>query len=81
MSSHCIFFFDEIDSVLGCSSSSSDAVSDFKSRRGNSIETIMLSNFLHEMDGDDGNDDNKVQGNDLALSSTDRPNVLDLALL
>ena len=33
------------------------------------------------MDGVDGNDNNKMQVNALALGATNRPNVLDLALL
>ena len=43
------------------------------------LECYLL--FLNEMDGVDGNDNNKMQVNALALGATNRPNVLDLALL
>ena len=72
----CILFFDEIDSILG-----SDQVSAGhgmgRSGRGASAESRVLSTFLNEMDGVDGSWEDGV----LVLGATNRPGILDKALL
>lgn len=69
----CILFFDEIDSILGCGSGSSHGMG----RSSKSAEARVLSTFLNEMDGVDASRDDGV----LVLGATNRPNILDAALL
>jgi len=74
----CILFFDEIDSIVGSSgSSSSPSSSNIGMGRGNSAEARVLSTFLNEMDGVDGS----IQDGVLVLGATNRPSSLDAALL
>ena len=67
----CVLFFDEIDCVVGAG--------DAKTTRGDgkSAEARVLSTFLNEMDGVDIDGDDGV----LVLGATNRPSVLDSALL
>jgi SpoVK/Ycf46/Vps4 family AAA+-type ATPase len=70
----CILFFDEIDSILGCSGDNSHGG---MGRSAKSAEARVLSTFLNEMDGVDASQDDGV----LVLGATNRPNILDAALL
>jgi SpoVK/Ycf46/Vps4 family AAA+-type ATPase len=73
----CILFFDELDAIVVADGAAST--------RGNHVEARVLSTFLNEMDGLDtattteaeNVDDNGV----LVLAATNRPSVLDAALL
>ena len=69
----CILFFDEIDSILGCGNDSGHGMG----RSAKSAEARVLSTFLNEMDGVDASQDDGV----LVLGATNRPSVLDTALL
>jgi SpoVK/Ycf46/Vps4 family AAA+-type ATPase len=77
----CILFFDELDAIVVADGASST--------RGNHVEARVLSTFLNEMDGLDttsaSNDDEAGSSNDnngvLVLAATNRPSVLDAALL
>ena len=73
--SPCILFFDEIDAILGTDAGSSHGMD----RRGreSSSEARVLSTFLNEMDGVDSSSSDGV----LVLGATNRPTVLDAALL
>lgn len=79
----CILFFDEIDSILGCSGESGGKGKGGShgmgrgGERGSSAEARVLSTFLNEMDGVDGSIEDGV----LVLGATNRPSVLDAALL
>mmetsp|Transcript_58516 Transcript_58516/g.174263 ORF Transcript_58516/g.174263 Transcript_58516/m.174263 type:complete len:969 (-) Transcript_58516:356-3262(-) len=79
----CLLFFDEIDSILGCSNGSGgNGKSGVRGmgrggERGSSAEARVLSTFLNEMDGVDGSIEDGV----LVLGATNRPSVLDAALL
>jgi SpoVK/Ycf46/Vps4 family AAA+-type ATPase len=68
----CVLFFDEIDAVLG-----SDGKAGHSMSRGSSAEARVLSTFLNEMDGVDGESKDGV----LVLGATNRPWTLDVALL
>lgn len=72
--SPCILFFDEIDSILGCGSSTGRHG---MSRSSSSAEARVLSTFLNEMDGVDASRDDGV----LVLGATNRPTSLDAAIL
>lgn len=72
----CILFFDEIDSILG-SDQDSAGHGMGRSARGSSAESRVLSTFLNEMDGVDGSLEDGV----LVLGATNRPGILDKALL
>ena len=72
----CIIFFDEIDSILG-SDQDSAAHGMGRSARGTSAEARVLSTFLNEMDGVDSASEDGV----LVLGATNRPGILDKALL
>ena len=63
----CVLFFDEIDGVVGDKG--------MMGRQG--VEARVMSTFLNEMDGLDTKKDDGV----LVLAATNRPNVLDEALL
>jgi SpoVK/Ycf46/Vps4 family AAA+-type ATPase len=77
----CILFFDELDAIVVADGASST--------RGNHVEARVLSTFLNEMDGLDttsaSNDNEASSSNDnngvLVLAATNRPSVLDAALL
>lgn len=75
----CILFFDEIDSILGCSDESGGCGQGggHGMGRGSSAEARVLSTFLNEMDGVDGSIEDGV----LVLGATNRPSILDAALL
>lgn len=70
--SPCILFFDEIDSIVAVSPSHASGM-----ERGNNAEARVLSTFLNEMDGVDGS----IADGVLVLGATNRPSLLDSALL
>ena len=74
----CVLFFDEIDAIIdtGSSSGKNDQGSHGMGR-GSYAEARVLSTFLNEMDGVDGSTKDGV----LVLGATNRPNVLDAALM
>ena len=72
----CILFFDEIDAILG-SAEDGNNPSGSGMNRGSSAEARVMSTFLNEMDGVDASSDDGV----LVLGATNRPHVLDAALL
>jgi len=69
----CVLFFDEIDAIIG----GEDDGGGTGMGRGTSAEARVLSTFLNEMDGVDGSVDDGV----LVLGATNRPKLLDAALL
>jgi SpoVK/Ycf46/Vps4 family AAA+-type ATPase len=76
----CVLFFDEIDAIIDTGNSSSSGNNDKGSHgmgRGSSAEARVLSTFLNEMDGIDGSTKDGV----LVLGATNRPSVLDAALM
>jgi SpoVK/Ycf46/Vps4 family AAA+-type ATPase len=71
----CILFFDEIDAILG-TAGGGGSINDRMGRESSS-EARVLSTFLNEMDGVDSSPLDGV----LCLGATNRPTVLDAALL
>lgn len=69
----CILFFDEIDSILGCTEGGGHGMR----RSATTAEARVLSTFLNEMDGVDASQEDGV----LVLGATNRPSTLDAALL
>ena len=72
----CVLFFDEIDSIVGTSSSGIHGMGRGDGR-GSTAEARVLSTFLNEMDGVDGSISDGV----LLLGATNRPSTIDAALL
>jgi SpoVK/Ycf46/Vps4 family AAA+-type ATPase len=72
----CVLFFDELDSVIGGDNIEGGGKHGNMSR-GSSAEARVLSTFLNEMDGVDGS----VEDGVLVLGATNRPGMLDAALL
>ena len=72
----CVLFFDEIDSIIGGDNTEGSGKHGNMSR-GSSAEARVLSTFLNEMDGVDGSIEDGV----LVLGATNRPSMLDAALL
>lgn len=68
-------FFDEIDAIIGSEREASHGMN--RSGGGSSAESRVLSTFLNLMDGVDGSPEDGV----LVLAATNRPSVLDKALL
>jgi transitional endoplasmic reticulum ATPase len=75
----CVLFFDEIDSIVGGGSDNNEGGGTGMGGRGDGKgpEARVMSTFLNEMDGVDMAGDDGV----LVLGATNRPNVLDAALL
>jgi len=71
----CVLFFDEIDAIIG--GEDDGGGTGHGMARGTSAEARVLSTFLNEMDGVDGSVDDGV----LVLGATNRPKLLDAALL
>jgi transitional endoplasmic reticulum ATPase len=71
----CILFFDEIDAILGTAAGSSST--NHGMGRESSSEARVMSTFLNEMDGVDSSALDGV----ICLGATNRPTVLDAALL
>ena len=71
----CVLFFDEIDAIIGGEDDGGGG--GHSMARGTSAEARVLSTFLNEMDGVDGSVDDGV----LVLGATNRPKLLDAALL
>lgn len=72
----CVLFFDELDAVIGGDNIEGGGKNGNMSR-GSSAEARVLSTFLNEMDGVDGS----VEDGVLVLGATNRPSMLDAALL
>ncbi len=72
----CVLFFDELDSIIGGDNTNGGGNHGNMSR-GSSAEARVLSTFLNEMDGVDGSAEDGV----LVLGATNRPRMLDAALL
>ena len=72
----CILFFDELDAIIGSDNGSTHGGGNGMNR-GSSAEARVMSTFLNEMDGVDASSDDGV----LVLGATNRPHVLDAALL
>ena len=72
----CVLFFDEIDAIIG-GEDDGGGNGGHGMARGTSAEARVLSTFLNEMDGVDGSVDDGV----LVLGATNRPKLLDAALL
>jgi len=75
----CVLFFDEIDSIVGGAEDNNEGGSTGMGGRGDGKGPVarVMSTFLNEMDGVDIVGDDGV----LVLGATNRPNVLDAALL
>lgn len=76
----CVLFFDEIDAVVGSESynGGDDGAAGMGGRGdGKGVEARVLATFLNEMDGANVRGDDGV----MVLAATNRPNVLDAALL
>ncbi|KAL7538770.1 hypothetical protein ACHAWF_006204 [Thalassiosira exigua] len=73
----CVLFFDEIDAIIGGDDEGGSGKQGHGMGRGTSAEARVLSTFLNEMDGVDGS----VKDGVLVLGATNRPGLLDAALL